>query len=160
MPSDMKRRAILMFMHDRPGVLNKISMMIRKKMYNVDTLTVCSAKAPGISRMTLTLRENDDAKVKQVIRQLEKFIEVISAKELDREESYWREVAILKIEVDRAILDAMASKYNFTVLDQLKGHTLIVQVVGATRHIDDFMEEIGAAHIIEIARTGVTALEK
>ena len=142
MSSDMKRRAILMFMHDRPGVLNKISMMIRKKMYNVDTLTVCSAKAPGISRMTLTLRENDD-KVQQVIAQLEKFIEVISAKELDREESYWREVAILKIETDRSILDALAPKYNFEVLDQLKGHTMVVQVVGATQHIDDFMEEVG-----------------
>jgi len=160
MSSDMKRRAILMFMHDRPGVLNKISMMIRKKMYNVDTLTVCSAKAPGISRMTLTLRENDDAKVQQVIRQLEKFIEVISAKELDRELSYWREVAILKIEADRSTLEALSGKYNFEILDQLKANTLVVQVVGATQHIDDFMEELGAAHIIEIARTGVTALEQ
>ena len=160
MSSDMKRRAILMFMHDRPGVLNKISMMIRKKMYNVDTLTVCSAKAPGTSRMTLTLRENDDAKVQQVIRQLEKFIEVISAKELDRETSYWREVAILKIEAERPTLEAMAERYNFEILDQLKEHTMVVQVVGATQHIDDLMEELGPAHIIEIARTGVTALEQ
>jgi acetolactate synthase-1/3 small subunit len=156
----MKRRAILMFMHDRPGVLNKISMMIRKKMYNVDTLTVCNAKAAGVSRMTLTLRENDDAKVQQVIRQLEKFIEVISAKELDRESSYWREVAILKIEADRTTLEAMNERYNFEILDQLKGHTLVVQVVGASQHIDDFMEELGPAHIIEIARTGVTALDQ
>ena len=78
-----------------------------------------------------------------MIAQLEKFIEVISAKELDREESYWREVAILKIETDRSILDALAPKYNFEVLDQLKGHTMVVQVVGATQHIDDFMEEVG-----------------
>lgn len=105
MSTDMKRRAILMFLHDRPGALNKISMLIRKKMYNVDTLTTCCAKAPGVSRMTLTLRENDDAKVRQVIRQLEKFIEVISAKELDHEQSYWREVAILKIETDGAIFE-------------------------------------------------------
>ena len=160
MSSEMKRRAILMFMHDRPGVLNKISMMIRKKMYNVDTLTVCSAKAPGVSRMTLTLRENDDAKVQQVIRQLEKFIEVISAKELDREASYWREVAILKIDTDQSLLEKFKSKYNFEILDQQKKNTTIVQIVGATQHIDDFMEEIGHEHIVEIARTGVTAMEQ
>ena len=159
MSSEMKRRAILMFMHDRPGVLNKISMMIRKKMYNVDTLTVCNAKAPGVSRMTLTLRENDDAKVQQVIRQLEKFIEVISAKELDRETSYWREVAILKVDVAPKTLESFGKKYNLEILDQSKKNSTIVQVVGATQHIDDFMEEIGSDHVVEIARTGVTAME-
>ena len=96
----MKRRAILAFMHDRPGVLNKVSMLIRKKMYNVDTLTVCSSRVEGISRMTITLREDDIAKVTQVIKQLEKFTEVISAKELDTQKSFWREAAIVKIEVD------------------------------------------------------------
>jgi acetolactate synthase-1/3 small subunit len=160
MSTDMKRRAILMFLHDRPGSLNKIAMLIRKKMYNVDTLTTCSAKAPGVSRMTITLRENDDAKVRQVIRQLEKFIEVISAKELDHESSYWREVAILKIETDGKVLDKLTSKYNFEILDQKKAGTFIVQIVGATQHIDDFMEEIDTSHIVEIARTGVTALEQ
>lgn len=159
MSTDMKRRAILMFLHDRPGALNKIAMLIRKKMYNVDTLTACPAKAPGVSRMTITLRENDDAKVEQVIRQLEKFIEVISAKELDRESSYWREVAILKVETDSATLNRLESKYNFELLERVKSETFIVQVVGATQHIDDFMEEIGNDHIVEIARTGVTALE-
>ena len=160
MSSEMKRRAILMFMHDRPGVLNKISMLIRKKMYNVDTLTVCSAKTPGTSRMTMTLRENDDAKVQQVIRQLEKFIEVISAKELDRELSYWREVAILKIDAEQKILEKLAPKYNFEILDHPKAATSIVQVVGATQHIDDFIEEVGSEHIVEVARTGATAMEQ
>ena len=97
----MKRRAILAFVQDKPGTLNKISMMIRRKMYNVDTLTVCKAKPPGVSRMTITLREDDEAKVLQVIRQLEKFTEVIRAKELDRDHSYWREVAIVKFELDK-----------------------------------------------------------
>lgn len=160
MSSDMKRRAILMFLHDRPGALNKIAMLIRKKMYNVDTLTTCSAKAPGVSRMTITLRENDDAKVQQVIRQLEKFTEVISAKELDREQSYWREVAILKIETDDQTLERLAPKYKFDLLDRKKTYTFIVQIAGATQHIDDFMDEIGSEHIVEIARTGVTAIEQ
>ncbi len=101
----MKRRAILAFTLDHPGVLNKISMLIRKKMYNVDTLTVCRSRIPGVSRMTITLEENDEAKVTQVIKQLEKFTEVISAKELDTDHSYWREVAIVMLEVDAAHLE-------------------------------------------------------
>ena len=156
----MKRRAILAFMLDRPGVLNKVSMLIRKKMYNVDTLTVCSSRKPGISRMTITLREDNQAKVNQVIQQLEKFTEVISAKELDTDHSYWREVAIVKLEVDASHLESFHGRYNFEVLDQNIEDIHILQVAGSTLRIDAFLDEIGQEHIIEIARTGVTALEK
>ncbi len=156
----MKRRAILSFMLDRPGVLNKVSMLIRKKMYNVDTLTVCSSRIDGISRMTITLREDDEAKVLQVMKQLERFTEVISVKELDVDNSYWREVAIIKLEVDAGHLEQFKGRYNFEVLEQKSEDTYILQVAGATHQIDTFIDEIGRESIIEIARTGVTALEK
>lgn len=156
----MIRRAILAFMLDRPGVLNKVSMLIRKKMYNVDTLTVCSSRIAGISRMTITLREDDEAKVAQIIKQLEKFTEVISAKELDTDHSYWREVAIVKLEVDAEHLRSFQGQYNFEVLDQKSEDIHILQVAGSTRQIDAFLDKVGREFIIEIARTGVTALEK
>ena len=156
----MKRRAILAFMLDRPGVLNKVSMLIRKKMYNVDTLTVCSSRIEGISRMTITLEEDDESKVIQVMKQLERFTEVISVKELDTNNSYWREVAIVKLEVNGEHLKDFQEKYTFEVLDQKGEDTHILQVAGASRMIDAFLDEIGREYIIEIARTGVTALEK
>ena len=156
----MKKRAILAFTLDNPGVLNKVSMLIRKKMYNVDTLTVCRSRIPGVSRMTITLEEDDQARVTQIIKQLEKFTEVISAKELDTDHSYWREVAIVKLEVDAAHLQDFTGRYNFEILEQKGEDVHILQVVGSTRRIDAFLEEVGQEHIIEIARTGVTALEK
>jgi acetolactate synthase-1/3 small subunit len=156
----MKRRAILAFMLDRPGVLNKVSMLIRKKMYNVDTLTVCSSRVPGISRMTITLQEDDIAKVTQVIKQLEKFTEVISAKELDTQKSYWREAAIVKLEVDREHLTAFNGRYNFEILEKKGKDVQIVQIAGSTVQIDTFLDEVGRENIIEIARTGVAAMEK
>ncbi len=156
----MKRRAILAFMLDRPGVLNKVSMLIRRKMYKVDTLTVCTSRIEGISRMTITLQEDDERKVDQVIRQLEKFTEVISVKELDTDNSYWREVAIVKLEVDAPHLAGFKGRYNFEVLDQKSEDLHILQVAGSTRQIDTFLDEVGRDYIIEIARTGVTALEK
>ncbi len=156
----MKRRSILAFTLDHPGVLNKVSMLIRKKMYNVDTLTVCCSRIPGVSRMTITLQEDDEAKVTQIIKQLEKFTEVISAKELDTDHSYWREVAIVKLEVDATHLNDFQGRYNFEILEQKSEDIHILQVAGSTRMIDAFLDEVGQEHIIEIARTGVTALEK
>ena len=156
----MIKRAILAFMLDRPGVLNKVSLLIRKKMYNVDTLTVCRSRISGVSRMTITLAEEDGAKVTQVIKQLEKFTEVISAKELDTDHSYWREVAIVKLEVDASHLEAFHGRYNFEILEQKSEDIHLLQVSGSTRSIDTFLDELGQEHIIEIARTGVTAMEK
>ena len=156
----MKRRAILAFVQNKPGTLNKISMMIRRKMYNVDTLTVCKAKAPGVSRMTITLREDDEAKVIQVIRQLEKFTEVIRAKELDREHSYWREVAIVKFELETKAFEKVKKKYHLELLDTQPHDIHIVQIAGPTDRLDDFLVDIGEEHLIEIARTGVTAMDK
>ncbi|NCP01889.1 MAG: acetolactate synthase small subunit [Deltaproteobacteria bacterium] len=156
----MKRRAILAFMQDRPGVLQKVSMLIRKKMYNVDTLTVCRSRKPGVSRMTITLREDDEARVLQVIRQLEKFTEVISARELDTDHSYWREAAIVRLEIDPEQLDILKKDYTFEILDHKNHDCFFIQIAGSTRMIDAFVAQIGEEHIVEIARTGVAALEK
>jgi acetolactate synthase I/III small subunit len=156
----MKRRGILAFVQNKPGTLNKISSMIRRKMYNVDTLTVCKAKPPGVSRMTITLREDDEAKVTQIIRQLEKCTEVIRAKELNREESYWREVAIVKFELEEKAFSRLKKKYQLEILDSQPHDIHLVQVAGPTERIDSFLDDVGAEHFIEIARTGVTAMDK
>lgn len=156
----MKRRTILAFMLDRPGVLNKVSMLIRRKMYNVDTLAVCSSRVVGISRMTITLQEEQDVLVKQIIKQLEKITEVISVKELNAENSYWREAAIVKLEIDSKTLQSYKKLMNFELLEQKSEDLHIIQLAGPTNQIDNFLDEIGREYIVEIARTGVSALEK
>jgi acetolactate synthase-1/3 small subunit len=158
--TQMKRRAILAFMQNRPGVLNKISMLIRRKMYNVETITACTTPKPGISRMTLTLYENSDEKMAQVVRQIEKVTEVISARELDIDQSFWREVAIVKFEIDADQMEQLSGKYRIEVLDRRNHGVFIVQLAGTSKMIDDFLQDLGADRIIEVARSGFTALER
>lgn len=160
-PLQMKRRAILVFVQNRPGVLNKISMLIRRKMYNVETITACKTHLrPGISRMTITLREDCEDKMAQVIKQIEKMTEVISAKELEPDESFWREVAIVKVEADRNALYRLGQKYNFEILDRQSHDLFIVQVAGISKSVDNFLDELSREKIIEVARSGFTAMEK
>ncbi|MDJ0990070.1 MAG: acetolactate synthase small subunit [Desulfobacterales bacterium] len=159
-PAPMKRRAILLFTLNRPGVLNKIAMLIRRKMYNVETITACKTRQAGMSRMTLTLREDDDAKVGQVLRQLEKMTEVVSARELHTDHSFWREVAIVKFEAEEALLESLGQRFQFEILDRQNHALYIVQVAGTSQMIDDFTDAVGNERIIETARSGFTALEK
>ncbi len=159
-PKQTKRRAILAYLQNRPGVLNKVSMLIRRKMYNVDTITVCSARTAGLSRMALTLKEDSDEKMRQVVKQIEKMTEVVSAKELDIDRSFWREVAIVKFETGPKRMEQLDNQYNYEILDHQNHDLYIVQVAGTSQHIDDFLNEIGDDKIIEVARSGFTALEK
>ncbi len=155
-----KRRAILAFMLDRSGVLNKVSMLIRRKMINVDTITACATQQPGISRMTLTLREDSDAKALQLVKQIEKLTEVISAKELDIDQSFWREVAIVKFEANSEHLEQLGQGFKFEILDRQNHEVVVAQVAGTSLMIDNFMDRIGRQKIIEVARSGFTAMEK
>ena len=156
----VKRRAILAFTQNRPGVLNKVSMLIRRKMYNVETITACATAQPGISRMTLTLYEDSDDKMAQVVKQIEKLTEVVSARELDIDQSFWREVAIVKFEADGDKMEKLSGKYRLEILDRRNHGTFIVQLAGTSKMIDDFLQELGADRVIEVARSGFTALER
>ena len=155
-----KRRAILIFMLNRSGVLNKIAMLIRRKMQNVDTITACATRQPGISRMTITLREDSDDRMLQVIKQIEKLTEVISARELDIDQSFWREVAIVKFEANGAHLEQLGKNYAFEILGRQNNEVFVAQVAGTSQRIDSFIQEIWEEKIIEVARSGFTALEK
>jgi len=153
---DAKRRAILAYVLNRSGVLNKISMLIRRKMYNVDTLTACATLQPGISRLTLTLREDSDAKARQVVKQLERMTEVVSA----TNQSFWREVAVVKFEAGEDLLAQLTQAYPLEILDRQNHECFVVQIAGTSQRIDDFLSAVGQEKIIEVARSGFTALEK
>ena len=155
-----KRRAILLFLLNRSGVLNKITMLIRRKMYNVETITACTTSPSGISRMTLTLRVDSDHDMRQVVKQIEKMTEVISARELDIDQSFWREVAIVKFVADDARLEQLKGAHTFEILDRQEHEVCVVQVAGTSQMIDDFLQAVGERRVIEVARSGFTALEK
>ena len=156
-----KRRAILLFMLNRSGVLNKISTLIRRKMYNVETITACTtAPQSGISRMTLTLREDSDQNMRQVVKQIEKMTEVISARELDINESFWREVAIVKFHADETKLQRLQDTHVFDILDRQDQDVYAAQIAGTSQMIDEFIQAVGERRVLEVARSGFTAMEK
>ena len=110
--------------------------------------------------MTITLREDSDEKMRQVIKQIEKSTEVISAKELDMNESFWREVAIVKLEADEGWIEELARTYQLEILDHQNHELFIVQVAGTSQSIDVFLQAVGTDRIVEFARSGFTAMEK
>jgi acetolactate synthase-1/3 small subunit len=104
--------------------------------------------------------EDSDDKMAQVVKQMEKMTEVISARELDIDQSFWREVAIVKFEADSDRMEQLFGKFRVEMLDHLNHEVFIVQLAGTSKMIDDFLQELGNDKIVEVARSGFTALEK
>jgi acetolactate synthase-1/3 small subunit len=153
----MTRYTILAFMLDRPGVLNKIAMLIRRKNFNVETLTVCEGKKEGVSRMTITVRVENEHALDQVVKQIEKQTEIISAVVVDHKKYFEQELALVKMKDEG--FKFLSEYHEFRILGNLDGEK-IVQLTGTTRDINNFIEVVGDENIIELARTGVTAIMK
>jgi acetolactate synthase small subunit len=75
-------------------------------------------------------------------------------------DSFWREVAIIKLEADDALLEDLGQKFEYQILDRCNKELFIVQLAGTVKYVDDFMAAVGVARIIETARSGFTAMEK
>lgn len=144
------------------GVLARVSGLFSSRGYNIDSLTVGVTTDPDISRMTIVVR-GDDRIVDQVMKQLDKLIDVIEVRDLPVEHTMSRDLCLLKIRcVDSAkrteILE-LVNIFDAKTID-VGYETLTVQITGTDDKIDAFIKLMKPFGIIETARTGIAAMAR
>ncbi|MFQ5816133.1 MAG: acetolactate synthase small subunit [Candidatus Hydrothermarchaeaceae archaeon] len=153
---------LVVLVEDHPGVLQRVAGMFRKRNFNIDSITVGHSEQEGISRMTITVR-GDTQVLEQVMKQLNKLIEVIKVLELPRDDTVSRELALLKIktkdEKARAEVVQYANIFRGRVIDVRKD-SLIVEITGDRDKVDAFVKLASMFGIQELAKTGVTAMAR
>lgn len=153
---------LVALVEDRPGVMQRVSGLFRKRNFNIDSITVGHSEKEGISRITLTV-SGDERIIEQVIKQLNKLIEVIKVTKLDNENSVMRELALVKIKVkNEAARGDMVQYVNIfrgRIVDVRKD-SMIVEITGDNEKIDAFIESVSSFGIAELAKTGVTAMTR
>ena len=147
---------------NKPGVLHKVSNMLRRKGFNIDSISVGPTEMNEWSRMTITFRA-DEATARQLVRQMEKLLDVVRAKILSHSMSVARELALVKLRVEdtRARSDAInyANVFRSRVVD-VSPNALMVEITGTPDKIDAFIQLARGLGLVEVSRTGVTALER
>ncbi len=147
---------------DRPGVMQRVSGLFRKRNFNIDSITVGHSEKEGISRITLVVA-GDESVIEQVIKQLNKLIEVIKVTKLDSENSVMRELALIKIKVKseaaRADIVQYTNIFRGRIVDVRKD-SLIVEITGDRAKLDAFIESVDSFGVVELAKTGVTAMTR
>jgi acetolactate synthase-1/3 small subunit len=144
-------------MQDHPGVLNRVVSLVRRRNFNIDSLTVGHSETSGISRMTLVV---DAADVEQIIKQLYRLIEVLKVSDVTHDPVVEREVALIKLHVNRpsrAELVALASVFGAKIVDAGPS-SMIVEQTGTPDEVERFVELVRPFGIKEMMRTGRIAM--
>ena len=157
----MKKFTVAILVNNQFGVLNRVTSMFRRRQFNITSLTVSETESEKFSRITVQ-SEGDEIKKEQLINQLYKLPDVCSIAELDNLDTVSRELLLIKVKNDpnvRGEISAASDAYEGKIVDFTKD-SIIIQMVGDSRKIDNFVALMKEYDILEICRTGIVSLQR
>ena len=157
----MNKFTVAILVNNQFGVLNRVTSMFRRRAFNITSLTVSETESEEFSRITVQ-SEGDGIKKEQLINQLYKLPDVVSVAELDNLDTVNRELLLIKVKNDpnvRGEISAASDAYEGKVVDYTK-ESIMIQMIGDSLKIDNFVHLMKEFGILEICRTGVVSLQR
>jgi acetolactate synthase-1/3 small subunit len=155
------RQVLSVLVQNQPGVLVRVASMFSRREFNIESLAVGVTQSPEYSRMTIVVSA-DEATVTQMVKQLEKLLEVVAVKLLKQGAAVNRGMTLIKVKADDANrLDVfkIAEVFRAKVID-VQSTTLVLEITGDDEKIDAFMRLLAPYGILETIRTGLIGLER
>ena len=152
---------IAILVNNQFGVLNRVTSMFRRRQFNITSLTVSETESEDFSRITVQ-SEGDAIKKEQLFNQLYKLPDVVSVADLSADNIINRELLLIKVRNDpncRGDITAAADAYEGKIVDYTK-ESIMYQMVGDSRKIDNFIDLMRDFEILEICRTGIVSLQR
>ena len=157
-----RTKIISVLVENKPGVLFGVSNLFRRRNFNIESITVGPSEQVDSSRMTITVNA-DEKTIEQVVKQLAKLIDVLKVEELERGNFVMRELALIKVSVpgskERSDIINCVEVFRGRVID-VSTDSLTVEITGTPDKIDAFLNLMKTNGVIELARTGITALAR
>jgi acetolactate synthase-1/3 small subunit len=155
----MEKHTLVALMEDKPGVLNRVSSLFRRRNYNIESLAVGHSETPSISRMTIVVN-GDSRIVEQVVKQLDKLINVTQVADVSDKPSVIRELALIKVKAvagTRAEIMELVNVFRARVVD-VAATSLTVEITGEEDKVTSLIGLLKSYGIEELARTGRVAM--
>ena len=150
---------IAVIVENKSGVLTRIAGLFSRRSFNIDSLSVGTTDNPEYSRMTITVQGDRDV-LEQVIKQLSKLINVIRVSEMDPVESLERELAVIKVSVDRenrSEIMQIVNIFRARIID-VSQRSMIIEVTGDEEKVEAIIQLLRQFGIKELARTGKVSM--
>ena len=162
MKSKNNLSTLIVFVQNKPGVLFKIAGVIRRRRFNIESLTVSHTERPEVSRFTI-LVNGDKETIEKMNKQLYRIVEVLKISDPDEKDLVARELALFKVSTNKAgsktEVSTVASHFRAKVVN-IHPQYMILELTGPEEKIDAFRENLKKFGILEFVRTGRTALFK
>ncbi|MGH7442436.1 MAG: acetolactate synthase small subunit [bacterium] len=155
------RHTIAVLVQNHTGVLARVSGLFSARAYNIESLSVGTTMDAEYSRITIVV-SGDDQVLEQVVKQLEKLVEVVKVSDLKPDTSVLRELALVKIRAEgsaRLEVFEIAGVFRAKVLD-VGSSSVAVEITGAHDKVEAFLELARPYGILELVRTGVAGLSR
>lgn len=153
------RHIISLQLENESGALSRVSGLFSARGFNIESLTVAPTNDETLSRMTI-VSIGDDTIIEQIVKQLNKLIDVVTVTDLTATEHIERELALVKIDVDfqsQVEVDDCIDKYGAKIVD-VSEDTYTVEVAGKSQRVNDFLTACDKFKILEVSRTGITGV--
>ena len=155
----MQNRVFQLLVDNNAGVLSRISGLFSRRGYNIESITAGVTADPRYSRITI-VASGDEEILDQIEKQVEKLVDVRDIKELEPDNSVYRELALIKVRTNneqRQGVIAVADIFRAKIID-VASDSLIVELTGNQAKIDAFINLLDGYEILELARTGIAGL--
>jgi len=155
------RRIISMLMENEPGALSRVVGLFSQRNYNINSLTVAPTDDVTLSRLTVTTI-GDDRKLEQIVKHLNKLVDVVKLVDLTDGSHLERELMLIKVKVSgaqRAEVMRLADVFRGEIVD-VTPTSYVVQLTGTSDKLDAFISALGDTSILEVARTGVSGISR
>lgn len=157
----MQRKVISILVQNHAGVLARVSSLFGRRGFNIDSLTVSATNDPGISRITVVV--HDDEKVlDQIMKQTQRLEETCNIFRLENEKSLLRELLLVRVAANahnRGELREIADIYKARIIDMAPA-SMAIELTGEPEKIDAFLTMLGHYNVLELCRTGITAMAR
>jgi len=153
------KHTLTALLENRPGVLNRVVSLFRRRGFNLDSLTVGRTHRDEISRMTLVIDSNR-VEAERLAAELRKLINVIRVEHLSSRPYVTRDLALIKVSVGadtRAEVMHLCEVFRARVIDVAK-QSIILELTGDEEKIEGLIELLRPIGIIEMVRTGLVSL--
>ncbi len=155
------KHILVAVVEDKPGVLNRIASLFRRRAFNIQSLAVGGSEQPGLSRMTI-VTGGDAAQVEQVRKQLEKLINVVKVSDITEEDMVTRELALIKVKASastRSEIMQIVDIFRANIVDVAPG-SMTVEVTGDENKLNSLLRLLRGFGVKELSRTGRIALTR
>ena len=155
------KHTLVILVEDKPGVLNRVASLFRRRTYNIESLTVGHTNLEGISRMTIVV-EGDEFSIERLTSYLYKLVNVIQVDDLYEKPMVSRDLVLIKVTAtaaNRSEVIQMVDVFRARIVD-VTSNSMIVEATGDEEKISSLVEVLKPLGIIEMVRTGSVAMAR